>query len=146
MWVIRRLGIISALITDMYYFAYASNLNRDQMKERCPDSKPLFTATLPNYKLVFEGWSRQWRGGYANIRLFRGEKVRGAVYEVTEQCLQRLDKFESPYKRFKVTVYDEDREAIEAIAYIRTQQTESTKPSQEYLATIQQGFKDWRLI
>ncbi len=130
----------------MYYFAYASNLNRDQMKERCPDSKPLFTATLPNYKLVFEGWSRQWRGGYANIRLFRGEKVRGAVYEVTEQCLQRLDKFESPYKRFKVTVYDEDREAIEAIAYIRTQQTESTKPSQEYLATIQQGFKDWRLI
>lgn len=130
----------------MNYFAYASNLNRNQMKERCPDSKPLFTATLPNYKLVFEGWSRQWKGGYANIRLFRGEKVRGAVYEVTEQCLQRLDKFESPYKRFKVTVYDEDREAIEAIAYIRTEQTESTKPSQEYLTTIQQGFKDWRLI
>jgi gamma-glutamylcyclotransferase (GGCT)/AIG2-like uncharacterized protein YtfP len=130
----------------MYYFAYASNLNRNQMKERCPDSKPLFTATLPNYKLVFEGWSRQWRGGYANIRLFKGEKVRGAVYEVTEQCLQRLDKFESPYKRFKVTVYDEDREAIEAIAYIRTEQAESTKPSQEYLTTIQQGFKDWRLL
>ena len=130
----------------MYYFAYASNLNKPQMKERCPDSKPLFTATLPNYKLVFEGWSRQWRGGYANIRLFKGEKVRGAVYEVTEQCLRRLDKFESPYKRFKVTVYDEDREPIEAIAYIKTEQTESTKPSQEYLTIIQQGFKDWRLI
>jgi gamma-glutamylcyclotransferase (GGCT)/AIG2-like uncharacterized protein YtfP len=146
LWVIGQSGIISALTIDMYYFAYASNLNRNQMKERCPDSKPLFTATLPNYKLVFEGWSRQWRGGYANIRLFKGEKVRGAVYEVTEQCLRRLDKFESPYKRFKVTVFDEDREAIEAIAYIKTEQTESTKPSQEYLATIQQGFKDWRLI
>ncbi|TET49084.1 MAG: gamma-glutamylcyclotransferase, partial [Dehalococcoidia bacterium] len=41
----------------MYYFAYGVNLNQKQMKDRCPDSKPLFTAVLPNYKLVFVGWS-----------------------------------------------------------------------------------------
>jgi len=116
------------------------------MKERCPDSKPLFTATLPNYKLVFEGWSRQWRGGKANIRLFRGEKVRGAVYEVTDQCLSRLDRFESPYKRIKVNVFDEDGEAHEVIAYSITTREEETKPSQEYLTVIQQGFKDWNLL
>ena len=71
----------------MLYFAYASNLNKKQMRERCPDSKPGFTATLPNYKLVFLGWSREWRGGKASIRLFRGEKVLGAIYDVSEQCL-----------------------------------------------------------
>jgi gamma-glutamylcyclotransferase (GGCT)/AIG2-like uncharacterized protein YtfP len=130
----------------MYYFAYASNLNMKQMQERCPDSKTLFTATLPNYKLVFEGWSRQWRGGKANIRLFKGEKVLGAVYEVSERCLRRLDNFESPYKRFKVTVFNEDGEPVEAMAYIQSGQPEETKPSKEYLSTIQQGYRDWKIV
>ena len=130
----------------MYYFAYASNLNKKQMQQRCPDSKPLFTATLPNYKLVFEGWSRQWRGGKTNIRLFRGEKVFGAVYEVTEACLRRLDNFESPYKRFRVNVFDEDGESVEAIAYIESGQAEQTQPSKEYLSVIQQGYRDWRIV
>ena len=130
----------------MYYFAYGSNLNRNQMKERCPDSKPLFTATLPNYKLVFEGWSRIRHGGIANIRLFRGEKVRGAVYEVTEQDMSKLDRQESQYKRLKITVFDEDGESFEAVTYIKSNQEEETKPSEEYLSVIRQGYKDWRLI
>ena len=116
------------------------------MKERCPDSKPLFTATLPNYKLVFEGWSRQWHGSKANIRLYRGEKVLGAVYDVTEQCMKRLDNFESSYNRLKITVFDEDGKSCEAITYIQSSNAEETKPSQEYLSTIQQGYKDWSLV
>ena len=130
----------------MYYFAYASNLNQKQMKERCPDSKPLFTAVLPNYKLVFTGWSRQWRGGVASAKSFRGERVRGAIYEVTETCLQKLDRFEAGYSRLKVTVFGEDDEAVETITYIKTGRLEDTAPSKEYLAVIQQGLRDWRLF
>ena len=62
------------------------------MKGHCPDSRPLFVAVLPNYKLVFTGWSREWRGGKAAIKSFRGEKVRGAVYEVSEIDLKKLDR------------------------------------------------------
>jgi len=130
----------------MYYFAYGSNLNKKQMQERCPGSKPVFIATLPNYKLVFVGWSRQWRGGVISIKPFRGERVRGAIYEVSEQCLQRLDGYEAGYNRFKVTVFDEDSEPIEAITYIKAGQIEETQPSKEYLAVIQQGYRDWRLF
>ena len=133
----------------MYYFAYASNLNRKQMLERCPDSKPKFIATLHNYKLVFVGWSRQWRGGTASIKPFRGEKVLGAIYEITEQCLRQLDKYEGypdKYNRLNVTVFDEDSEPIEAITYIKAGQLEETQPSKEYLAVIQQGYRDWRLF
>ena len=129
----------------MYYFAYASNLNRKQMQERCPDSKPMFVATLPNYKLVFTGWSRQWRGGKASIKSFRGERVPGAIYEVTEVCLRRLDKYEASYNRFKVTVFNEDGEPIEAITYIKSGQLEETPPSKEYVAVIQQGYRDWEI-
>ena len=133
----------------MYYFAYGSNLNKRQMRERCPASKPMFIATLPNYKLVFVGWSRQWRGGVISIKPLRGERVRGAIYEVSEQCIQRLDKFEghpTDYARQKVTVFDEDSEPIEAITYIKAGQFEETQPSKEYLAVIQQGYRDWRLF
>jgi len=130
----------------MYYFAYASNLNQKQMRERCPDSKPLFRATLPNYKLVFVGWSRQLRGGKASIRFFRREKVLGAIYEVSEQCLRQLDKYESSYNRLKVTVFDEDGNPVEAITYINAGQSEETPPSKEYLSIIQQGYRDWKIV
>ena len=130
----------------MYCFAYGSNLSKRQMLARCPDSKPMFKATLPNYQLLFAGWSRQWRGGVATIKTFRGRKVLGAIYEVTEQCLRRLDKYEAGYQRFNVTVFDEDSEAVEAVTYIKTGQIEETPPSKEYLAVMKQGYRDWGLV
>ena len=133
----------------MYYFAYGSNLNQKQMLERCPDSKPKFMATLHNYKLVFVGWSRQWRGGMASIRPFRGERVLGAIYEISEQCLRRLDRYEgypANYNRFKVTVFNESGEPVQAVTYIKAGQSEETQPSPEYLSVIQQGYRDWRIV
>lgn len=130
----------------MYYFAYASNLNRKQMLERCPDSKPKFVATLHNYKLIFAGWSRNWRGGVATIERFRGERVLGGIYDVSEQCLRQLDRYEKGYERLKVTVFNEVGEPIEAITYIKSGQLEETQPSKEYLAVIQQGYRDWGFI
>ena len=119
------------------------------MLERCPDSKPKFIATLPNYKLVFVGWSRQWRGGTASIRPFRGEKVLGAIYEVLDRDLRRLDNYEGyprSANRLNVTVFDEDGEPIEAVTYIKAGQSEETQPSAEYLSIIQQGCRDWEIV
>jgi len=131
----------------MYYFAYDTNLSKQQMRERCPQSKPEFPATLHNYKLIFVGWSRQWRGGTASIRRASGDRVPGAVYEVSAECLQRLDKYEgSDSQRLNVIVNDEDGEPIEAITYIKMRQTEENKPSPEYLAIIRQGYKDWEIV
>ncbi len=131
----------------MYYFAYASNLNRGQMSERCPGSQPKFTATLPNHQLIFTGWSRNWRGGVASIKLSKGEKVIGAVYEVSEGCLAKLDMFEgSKYERRPKTVFTDLGDAVEVVTYIMREQSEETKPSPEYLAVIQQGYRDWGII
>ena len=133
----------------MYYFAYASNLNKKQMRERAPDSKPMFVATLPNYKLIFSGWSRQWRGGYATIALSRDDKVLGAIYEVSEKDMRRLDTYEDcprSYNRLNVTVFDEDNNPVEAVTYIKAGRLEETQPSKEYLAVIQQGYRDWAIF
>ena len=67
----------------------------------------------------------------------------GAIYEISEIGLNRLDKYEPGYKRLKITVFNEDGEPIEAITYIKSGQLEETPPAKEYLAIIQQGYRDW---
>ena len=132
----------------MDYFAYASNLSKEQMRKRCPDAKPKFNAVLPNYKLVFSGWSREWHGGTATIQPFRGAKVVGAIYEISEQDLKKLDRFEdypSTYTHTNVMVFNEDDVAVKAVTYIKNRQADEGKPSPEYLAIIRQGYKDWEL-
>lgn len=133
----------------MYYFAYGSNLNKQQMKERCPDSKPLYPATLPNYKLIFVGWSRKLQGGVASIRRVQGSKVPGAVYEISAADLRHLDAYEGyphDYNRIRVIIFDEDGTPIEAVTYIKTGREEETKPSKEYASTIYKGYKDWGIV
>ena len=133
----------------MYYFAYASNLNQKQMRERCPDSKLVSVATLPNYKLVFVGWSRQWRGGVATIRPFRGEKVLGAIYDISERDLRRLDGYEGhpgTTNKMNINVFNADGEPVQAMTYIRASQAEETPPSPSYLSIIQQGYRDWKIV
>jgi len=133
----------------MYYFAYGSYLNKKLMLEHCPDSKPVFKARLPNYKLVFVGWSRQWRGAIVSIRLFRGERVLGAIYEISDRDLRRLDNYQgypNNHDRLNVTVFDEDGEPIKAITYIKSGQSEEARPSKEYLTVIQQGYRDWGIV
>jgi len=119
------------------------------MLERCPDSKPVAIATLPNYKLVFAGWSRKWRGGVANIKGFKGEKVLGAIYEISDRDLRRLDKYEGcpgSSNRLNVIVFNENSDPIEAVTYIKAGQSEETQPSAEYIAVMKQGCKDWKII
>ncbi len=130
----------------MHYFAYGSNLNMKQMNERVPGNKPKFTAVLPNYKLFFVGYSRNWKGGVASIKPFKGQKVEGAVYEITEDQFKKLDRFEDygfSYDHLKVTVWTDSDEQVEAITYIKKEQSPETQPSTEYLSVIRQGYRDW---
>jgi len=140
---------IATLGELVYYFAYGSELSKKQVKERCPGSKPVSIVTLHNYKLVFVGWSRQWRGGVASIKPFRGEKVLGAIYEISEEDLRRLDKYEGYpdiYTRMKIVVTNDFGEQIEAVTYVKAGRLEEIQPSREYLLAIQQGYRDWGII
>lgn len=132
----------------MYYFAYASNLNRGQMAKRCPEAEPKFAATLPNYKLIFTGYFRTREGATATIAGSNGSVVKGAVYEVPESGMLKLDKYEevsTTYRRLNVVVWTEGGERIQAVTYTKVKQEEEDKPSPKYLAVIQQGYRDWQI-
>ncbi len=118
------------------------------MAERAPDSKPRFIATLPNFKLTFTARPGR-QGGVASISPHRGEKVIGAVYEISERDLKRLDGYEgypTVYDRRKVTVWTETNEPIEAITYIKMEQSQEAPPSSDYLDIIKQGYIDWQIV
>ncbi len=132
----------------MYYFAYATDLNRRQLAKICPDSRPLFKAVLPNFKLIFTGWSRKTRGGIASVKPYQGEKVPGAVYELSDLDLQRLDKeMNSPAERLRITalVIGDDGDSAKATLYVNKKVSEEAEPSRDYLTEIQQGYRDWEI-
>ena len=133
----------------MYYFAYASNMNRQQMSVRCPEAKSKVVATLPNFKLIFTGYSRLRKGAVATIRGSQGDKVIGAVYDISEAGLRKLDKHENypvDYKHMDVRVFTDSGETYDAVTFIKTRQEDEGQPSAEYRAIIQQGYRDWGII
>jgi len=133
----------------MKYFAYGSNLCVRQMQQLCAQSKRLFSARLPNYRLIFVSGSRSRSGGAATIRLQKGEQVLGAVYEVDSRCLLSLDKHEGypgVYDRMNVIVFNDFGDAVEAFTYFKQGRTVEEPPSQEYLAVIREGYRDWGLV
>jgi len=140
--------LIGRIDADMYYFAYGSNLSQKQMKRRCPDSRPVCTAVLPNYTVVFAGWDREWRGGVATIRVCQGARAKGAIYDISAADFKRLDRYEGyprVYDRMNVKVVTADDEYVDAVTYIKKQQSDETRPSAEYLAVIREGYRDWRM-
>src|ERR1041385_6322192 len=89
------------------YFAYGSNMDALQMKDRCPDAQLLGPATLPGYTLAFTIYSPKRNCGCADIVVKEGENVHGLLYRLHEEDLARMDGFEGHpihYQRIIVSV------------------------------------------
>lgn len=70
------------------YFAYGSNMDKEQMAVRCPESKFLGVARLPGYN--FQIYER----GYASIYSDKSKQVHGVLWQLTEEDWDRLDRYE----------------------------------------------------
>ena len=78
----------------MLYFAYGSNLDPEQMAHRAPGHVRVGLAELRDHRLTFPLTSHDWGGGVASVGVAHGESVWGIVYEVGEQDLASLDRYE----------------------------------------------------
>ena len=86
------------------YFAFGSNLDPEQMDERCPGSRPLFRAHLEHHRLDFTHLSRRWGGGAADILRAADSRVWGVVYALEPDHLDVLDRYEAGYERVRLEV------------------------------------------
>ena len=89
----------------MYYFAYGSNMNWQQMQRRCPSSQFVCVGRLANYRFAIARHSQLRGCGTANIIAEKGSEVWGVVYDVSDRDLILLDRFEDGYRREPMVIH-----------------------------------------
>lgn len=127
------------MIKQALYFAYGSNLNKEQMERRCPGATALGPAILKDHRLIFRS--------VADVEPAKDREVQGGLWLITTECLNALDRYEgwpSLYKRHWVKVHLPGGDTRRAIIYqMRTD--DYGKPSGGYLASITRGYRDFNL-
>ncbi|TMQ73236.1 MAG: gamma-glutamylcyclotransferase [Candidatus Eisenbacteria bacterium] len=143
----------------MLYFAYGSNLDPDQMRSRCPESRVVGLAMLRDHRLTFPLYSEFWGGGAAGVSHAHGSTVWGVLYELSDDDLAKLDQYEgwrgvgdhhNLYDRDTVTVEltrpDDGSVPRRVRAYTYLARTlNPTPPSRRYLDVVLKGARHHRL-
>lgn len=122
----------------MLYFAYGSNLNRQQMKERCPSSKIYGLGVLRGYDLTFCGHSEKRKGSIASIEPKAQSCLEGVLYHIDPIDLMTLDYIEdypTTYVRDTFTIVTSEDKSVSAIVYFQIG-SEKSLPDFEYVKTI----------
>ncbi len=129
------------------YLAYGSNLNTEQMRFRCPGAKPVGTAVIRNYELLFKG-SRT--GAYLTIEPKRGGKVPVAVWEVSAENERALDRYEGfpafYYKKdmnVNVRLPDGTAERRAAFVYVMHEERPLGVPTGAYVECCREGYGEF---
>ncbi|MBI5169749.1 MAG: gamma-glutamylcyclotransferase [Candidatus Eisenbacteria bacterium] len=139
----------------MHYFAYGSNLCREQMEQRCPSAMFVGIAQLPGHRLAFNRYSKSRGCGVADVVEAEREEVWGVVYELSDLDLQELDRAEgfrlgrssnSYWRRDCVVLLDgESHRPCGVQTYFAEPQPSPPPPSREYKALIVDGARAWNL-
>lgn len=118
------------------YFAYGSNMTEKRMRDRQVVVYSRSFAYLNGFQLCFNIPDEKYSlAGYANIIVKPEEVVEGVLYEVDQDSLFNLDKYEIGFERSDVTVFDKRNQPIEAVTYIswRSQNAPELLPSSWYM-------------
>jgi gamma-glutamylcyclotransferase (GGCT)/AIG2-like uncharacterized protein YtfP len=132
----------------MLYFAYGSNLDKDQMARRCQSAAFLNVASLKGYRLAFTRHSNSWDCAVASVLEDENSEVWGVIYEISEEDCKKLDEFEdyqpdrietkNSYNREIIEVFEkgDPNKPRKAAIYIAVKQKHPGSPSSGYLRLI----------
>ena len=133
------------------YFAYGSNMSRQQMRDRCPDHECLGKAVLRDHALCFSRYSTFRNCGVAGLVEQQGGAVWGVVYRLHDRDLAALDSREGydPAKTADVNRYNRrtirvlmDGNELDCLTYFARHEPGAYVPSAEYLGTIIEGAEE----
>jgi len=132
-----------------FYFAYGSNMDIEQMKERKIEFESYKKGVLDGYRLKFNKISsRSSIEGYANIVKDQKSSVEGICYKINNKDLSKLDKCEgvpNHYERKKIKIKIENKKNLKEIDNVITYIAhpdkigENLKPRKEYLNHLLQA-------
>lgn len=130
---------------SVLYFAFGSNLQRQQMVNRCPSATVVGAASLAGYRLAFAGYSVTRGGaGVATVLEDPYGWTLGVVYRISYADLMRLDRYEGhpvAYCRTPLTVrLREGGDDVEASVYIKDD--DINLPTEDYAMAIFDGYRE----
>lgn len=130
------------------YFAFGSNLDLEQLHDRCRGAVVVGPATLPDHELAFTGFSRNQGSGVATVRPRPGAIVVGAVFVLTRADWRALDRYEGTpwlYTRRSAVVRLVDERLLRVVLYLRARDEAERVPSYGYLSSIRAGYRAFAL-
>lgn len=139
----------------MLYFAYGSNMDWDQMKERCASARFVGMAELRDHKLAFTRRSVKRGCGVCDAVPLSGNSMWGAVFEVVDADIGRLDVHEgyqpgrakNSYWRKECHVYvnGDDKQPMAVVSYFGDPQDNPPLPNSKYKNLLISGARRWQL-
>lgn len=121
------------------YFAYGSNLSRDQMARRCPTAELVGPAVLPGHRIAFTHLSERWGGGVADVVADPDHDTWGLLYELRPDDLASLDVYEGHpdrYDRHRTRVQGPDGPVDDVWVYTVRDKLDHVPPTPVYLAVM----------
>ncbi len=120
------------------YAAYGSNLDPEQMKQRCPHSPGAGTGWVEGWRLTFGAEDLGWEGALATIVEEPGQRVYVALYDVPREDEKVLDEWEGAdtglYSKVRVRVASLEGDVL-AWVYV-LDGFEGGLPSARYLGVL----------
>lgn len=127
----------------MYYIAYGSNLNVEQMGFRCPSAEIVGTALIKDYRLLFKGSKT---GSYLTIEKVPGYEVPVGVWKIgkdDETSLDRYEGFPTFYYKKTFLLDCSDGKRHRCMAYIMHEDRKIGVPSLYYVGICRDGYLDF---
>jgi gamma-glutamylcyclotransferase (GGCT)/AIG2-like uncharacterized protein YtfP len=118
------------------YLAYGSNLNHQQMAERCPNANYLGNTELKDWRLIFKS--------VATIEKDLGKYVPVGVFQITNECEKALDVYEDYphlYDKKELDVILDGSQVI-GMTYVMVGKYGIAPPSKKYFNVVSEGYKN----
>ena len=154
---IRRIGddlsvIVTAILDEAFviadewdqylYFAYGSNMDEEQMADRCPGAKVLKKAEIADYQFAIDN------RGVATILPKPGSKVEGLLWIVSQRNIKTLDGYEGVaggYYRKETLTVEVNGLQHEVLVYLSNAKCDRPGYRQGYMQKIIDAAKEHKL-
>jgi hypothetical protein len=141
----------------MIYFAFGSNMDPQQMRERCPSHELRGRACLPDFELCFPRRSPSRECATAGFTPAEGKVLWGVLYELSDKDAASLHEAEGyvpggaseqnrhNLEEIEVRLDRLSGEAVAALTYVARPDGLGAAPSREYMDHLISGAQHHRL-
>ena len=129
------------LAGEILYFAYGSNMQKDQMLRRCPRAEFVGSGRISGFSISFAQPAKHRPGGVACVLEDISAETWGVIWRLPQMDLHGLDEFEdrSTYDRITVPALMADSSSVICEIYVAKEPQRGLLPQESYLALLLQG-------